>query len=166
MLKGVVCRKVKRKNNGENVKLNDIKLNKIMFINNNTFTEFDTVDLIIYFLWHSQNLGMHRWLAINWSRPVFAYNAWPGKLTLFACTQHCNHSQTCNLCGRQSAQAQQTQKNRYQEANSRRCNITGAQIRAALLRSLKLRERICLRPAQAESVNGCSAQLLTCWMRN
>ncbi len=38
---------------------------------------------------------------------------------------------TCHLCGRHSAGAQQTQKNRYQEVNSRWCNVTGAQIRAA-----------------------------------
>ncbi len=40
---------------------------------------------------------------------------------------------TCHLCGRHSAGAQQTQKNRYNEANSRWCNITGTQIRAAFL---------------------------------
>ncbi len=48
-----------------------------------------------------------------------------------ACTLHSNHSQTCNLWWRQSAQAQQTQKNRYQEANSRWCNVTSAKMRAA-----------------------------------
>ncbi len=40
-------------------------------------------------------------------------------------------------------------KKRYQEANSRWCNVTSAQIRAAFLRSLKLRARIWTRPAQA-----------------
>ncbi len=58
-----------------------------------------------------------------------------------AWTLHCNHSQTCHLCWRQSAQAQQTQENGYQDPNSRWCNVTGAQIRAAFLCLLKLRER-------------------------
>ncbi len=39
----------------------------------------------------------------------------------------------CHLCGRHSAGAQQTQKNRYNEANCRWCNITGTQIRAAFI---------------------------------
>ncbi len=53
------------------------------------------------------------------------------------------------ICVEDSRQAQQTHKNRYQEANSRWCNVTGAQIRAVFLRSLKLRERICPRLVQA-----------------
>ncbi len=43
---------------------------------------------------------------------------------------------TCHLCGRHSAGAQQTQKNRYNEANCRWCNITGTQIRAAFIAAL------------------------------
>ncbi len=50
-----------------------------------------------------------------------------------ACMLHYNH--LCHLCGRHSAQAQQTQKNRYQEVKSRWCNVTGTQIRAAFLPS-------------------------------